>query len=88
MPPRVLTWHPGACIKFQLSRRRLARVRAKKPDPYIAFGNDMNDAGLLEGAQYAVAVGSHEALLPLADLTVDPHPDAVAAAIRALAEDF
>jgi len=27
-------------------------------------------------------------LLPLADLTVDPHPDAVAAAIRALAEDF
>lgn len=48
----------------------------------------MNDAGVLEGAQYAVAVGSHKALLPLADLTVDPHPDAVAAAIRALAEDF
>ena len=45
----------------------------------------MNDVGLLEGAQYAVAVGSHESLLPLADLTVDPHPDAVAAAIRVLA---
>lgn len=44
----------------------------------------MNDVGLLEGAQYAVAVGSHEALLPLADLTVDPHPDAVAAAIHTL----
>ena len=88
MPPRVLTWHPGECIKFRFFRRRFGARLGEKPDPYIAFGNDMNDVGLLEGAQYAVAVGSHEALLPLADLMVDPHPDAVAAAIRALAEDF
>lgn len=79
---------PGGVHKVSALPQALGARPGEKPDPYIAFGNDMNDAGVLEGAQYAVAVGSHEALLPLADLTVDPHPDAVAAAIRALAEDF
>ena len=76
---------PGGVHKVSALPQALGARPGEKPDPYIAFGNDVNDAGLLEGAQYAVAVGSHEALLPLADLTVDPHPDAVAAAIRALA---
>ena len=76
---------PGGVHKVSALPQALGARPGEKPGPYIAFGNDMNDVGLLEGAQYAVAVGSHEALLPLANLTVDPHPDAVAAAIRALA---
>lgn len=75
---------PGGVHKVSALPQALGACPGEKSDPYIAFGNDMNDVGLLEGAQYAVAVGSHEALLPLADLMVDPHPDAVAAAIRAL----
>ncbi|MDO4883405.1 MAG: HAD hydrolase family protein [Rothia sp. (in: high G+C Gram-positive bacteria)] len=77
---------PGGVHKVSALPQALGAHPGENPGPYIAFGNDMNDLGVLEGAQYAVAVGSHEALTPHANLRVDAHPDAVAAAIRARAE--
>ncbi|GLF99616.1 HAD family hydrolase [Streptomyces yaizuensis] len=69
---------PGATTK----REALASLGI---DVYDAFGNDINDLGLLGGAQHAVRVGSHPGLDGVADVTVAPDPHAVAAEISRLA---
>ena len=53
MPPRSIDLAPGGVHKVSALPQALGARPGEKPDPYIAFGNDMNDVGLLEGAQYA-----------------------------------
>ncbi|MFH8340520.1 hypothetical protein [Streptomyces sp. AM6-12] len=50
-------------------------------DRYDAFGNGINDLDLLRHARHAVRVGGHPALDGIAQVTVAPDPQAVAAEI-------
>lgn len=52
---------------------------------YVAFGNDINDLGLLRNAERAVRVGAHPSLEGVAHVTVPADPVAVAAEISRLA---
>lgn len=55
--------------------------------PYIAFGNDMNDIELLKHAAYSVCVGDFEPLQTISAAQLTPNPQLIAEKIRQLSSE-
>lgn len=52
--------------------------------PYIAFGNDMNDFELLKHAIYSACIGNFEPLQPISTIQLPPNPQLIAEKIQQL----